>query len=108
VCRLFQEDTQSVSGSGISAENRWWNVSGISGAAPVWVEIMDFLHRQDEAPRQAAPAGLVRKEIQFPQGIESFRKEWFIRGTEPGLKEQKPGQFNPRIVYPPAGTGHCT
>ena len=29
-----------------------WNVSGITGAAPVWVEVMDFLHRQDEGPRQ--------------------------------------------------------
>jgi penicillin-binding protein 1C len=80
-----------------------WNVSGISGAAPVWVEIMDFLHRQGEAPRQAAPAGLARKEIQFPQAIEPSRKEWFIRGTEPDSEGRKPGQFNPRIVYPPAG-----
>jgi len=80
-----------------------WNVSGISGAAPVWVEIMDFLHRQDQAPRQAAPAGLVHKEIQFPQAIESSRKEWFIRGTEPASEGRKPGQFNPRIVYPPTG-----
>jgi penicillin-binding protein 1C len=80
-----------------------WNVSGITGAAPIWVEVMDFLHRQDPKPVQATPAGLVRREIQFPPGTESPRKEWFIRGTEPGLKEQRPGQFNPRIVYPPAG-----
>jgi len=80
-----------------------WNVSGISGAAPVWLEIMDFLHRQDEVPKQTAPAGLVRKEIYFPPGTEPSRREWFIRGTEPDSEERSPGQFNQRIVYPPTG-----
>src|SRR4030042_3113202 len=64
---------------------------------------MGFLHRQDEGPRQATPTRLVRKEIQFPQGIESSRREWFIRGTEPDSGDRKPGQFNQRIVYPPTG-----
>jgi len=80
-----------------------WNVSGISGAAPVWVEIMDFLHRQDEGPGQSVPAGLVRKEILFPQGLEFSRREWFIRGTEPESEDRKTAQFNQRIVYPPTG-----
>ena len=80
-----------------------WNVSGISGAAPVWVEIMDFLHRKDEGPGQPVPTGLVRKEVHFPQGIECSRREWFIRGTEPESEDRKTAQFNQRIVYPPTG-----
>ena len=80
-----------------------WNVSGITGAAPIWVEIMNFLHRQDENAKQEVPDGLVRREVQFPRGMEPPREEWFIRGTEPHLKDQKTGQFKQRIIYPPTG-----
>jgi penicillin-binding protein 1C len=81
-----------------------WNVSGVTGAAPIWVEVMSFLHRGDPNIKKEALPNLVRKEIEFPQGIALSREEWFIRGTEPISKDQKIGQFNPRIVYPPSGT----
>ena len=32
-----------------------WNVSGITGAAPVWMEMMDFLHRNDARSKERAP-----------------------------------------------------
>ena len=49
------------------------------------------------------PAGLVKREIQISDGMEPERKEWFIRGTEPNGRDQKAGQLNQRIVYPPSG-----
>ncbi|HMK52652.1 MAG TPA: penicillin-binding protein 1C, partial [Thermodesulfobacteriota bacterium] len=81
-----------------------WNVSGVTGAAPIWVEVMSFLHRGDPNIKKEALPSLVRKEIEFPQGIALSREEWFIRGTEPISKDQRIGQFNPRIIYPPSGT----
>jgi penicillin-binding protein 1C len=80
-----------------------WNVSGITGAAPIWVEIMDFLHRDIPSIRREALPGLVRKRIEFSKDIAASREEWFVRGTEPDSKDQRAGQFNPRIVYPPSG-----
>jgi penicillin-binding protein 1C len=80
-----------------------WNVSGITGAAPVWIEVMNFLHRNDPSAKREGLPNLVRREIEFPQGIAPSREEWFIRGTEPNSRDQRVGPFNSRIVYPPSG-----
>jgi penicillin-binding protein 1C len=81
-----------------------WNVSGITGAAPIWMEMMDFLHRDLPSIKREAPPCLIRKKIEFPQGIASSREEWFIHGTEPNSMDQSTGQLNQRILYPPTGT----
>ena len=81
-----------------------WNVSGVSGAAPIWIKVMNFLHRDCPSVKREGIPNLVRKEIEFPQGIAPPREEWFIRGTEPDAKDKRIGQFNPRIVYPLSGT----
>ena len=63
-----------------------WDVSGTSGAAPVWAAVMAYLHdnpRQREPSRPPTPpAGLVRVHTEFANGTEAERDEWFIRGTE--------------------------
>lgn len=81
-----------------------WNVSGITGAAPLWIEMMNFLHRSDLDQKAKLPVHLVKERIEFQQGIEPAREEWFIRGTEPNSKNRRVGQFNQRILYPPSGT----
>ena len=81
-----------------------WNVSGVTGAAPIWMEMMDFLHRDVSSIQREALSGLVRKKIEFSQGAAASREEWFIRGTEPSAQNQTAGQFNPKIIYPPSGT----
>jgi penicillin-binding protein 1C len=81
-----------------------WNVSGVTGAAPIWIEMMNWLHRDDVSPKKDPPTRIVRKEIDFPHGTEASREEWFIQGTEPHSKDKRIGQFNQRIVYPPSGT----
>ena len=80
-----------------------WNVSGVTGAAPIWTEIMDFLHRDVSNIQREPLSGLVRRRIEFPQDVAASREEWFIRGTEPSLQNQRTGQFNPKILYPPSG-----
>lgn len=62
-----------------------WNVSGVSGAAPVWRALMDSLERQ--APRPAArtpspPTGVLARPVRFEPAVEPPREELFIAGTE--------------------------
>ncbi|HET6789248.1 MAG TPA: penicillin-binding transpeptidase domain-containing protein, partial [Aquabacterium sp.] len=62
-------------------------VSGVSGAAPVWSRLVSELHRAQPSRAPAAPAGLVAQAIAF-QGWptpEPARQEWFIAGTQQAL-----------------------
>jgi penicillin-binding protein 1C len=80
------------------------DVSGVSGAAPVWREIMDFLHEGEIPQPPATPAGLVRQPVEYESGIEPPREEWFLAGTESSqiiAVDTAPGR--PRIVSPANG-----
>ncbi|MES2383580.1 MAG: transglycosylase domain-containing protein [Pseudomonadota bacterium] len=106
------------------------NVSGSSGAAPVWAALMRHLHRHESSRAPTPPAGVVHSRVSFvaPGGtpLEAARSEWFIRGTEQALfaidsgaadarparagaqKGLKPGTqaqaAPPRITAPASGT----
>ena len=57
------------------------DVSGVTGAAPVWRDVMDYV-MQGEAPAIAAPpAGVVHIASRF-NGLEPDRDEWFVEGTQ--------------------------
>ncbi len=69
------------------------DVSGTSGAAPIWAAVMGFLHAREPSRAPAAPKGLVRQAVQFgtlpaaqggavPQPLEAAREEWFVPGTQ--------------------------
>ncbi|RYF80437.1 MAG: penicillin-binding protein 1C [Comamonadaceae bacterium] len=82
-----------------------WDVSGTSGAAPVWAEMMGFLHAHEPSRAPLPPAGVQRQTVRFgpalaatqsgrpagtdahanAQPIEAAREEWFLRGTEQAL-----------------------
>jgi penicillin-binding protein 1C len=80
-----------------------WDVSGVSGAAPVWRDVMDYLHRDRPSRAPAAPPGVVRQTVRFAPALEPERSEWFVRGTEVALVEMlPPARRAPRIVYPGA------
>lgn len=80
-----------------------WNVSGVTGAAPVWAEITNWLHHNGPVLKLKPPPGVVAKRISF-SGLEPERKEWFIKGTEPQEKESRFAmKAKPRIVYPAQG-----
>ena len=63
-----------------------WDVSGTTGAAPVWAAVMQFLHRNEASKAPPAPANLVQIQAQFSQNgsamVEAARQEWFLAGTE--------------------------
>ncbi len=75
-----------------------WDVSGVAGAAPIWRDIMDHLHRRQPGRPPAPPGGLVRGTA---SGGSGRTIEWFIRGTEPGGQGGYPLPGLARIAYPP-------
>ena len=88
------------------------DVSGISGAAPVWREVMDWLQRGGASgtrPKQAsqppeAPPGIVRRKIRFEPASEAAREEWFVAGTEMSIIHAATGAALARIAYPADGS----
>lgn len=90
------------------------DVSGITGAAPVWREVMDWLHRGNAQQGRAIvpsvqptpPDNLVNQKIRFEPRIEPPRQEWFIRGAAPttSVIELVQRPVSTRIHYPTQGT----
>nr|WP_238541162.1 penicillin-binding protein 1C [Polaromonas sp. CF318] len=103
-----------------------WDVSGTSGAAPIWAALMNYLHKTERSRAPTPPAGLVQSRTAFgKQGgtpLEAARSEWFIQGTEQavfamasGTDETRPAKGGrkpaatgsdapPRITAPASGT----
>ncbi len=59
-----------------------WDVSGTSGAAPVWAAVMNFLHPSQGGHAPPPPPGVVQTRVEFGDQLEAARSEWFIQGTE--------------------------
>ena len=82
-----------------------WNVTGVSGAAPVWMEIMNILHKDERSPAPEPPSGVLAKTVTFKNGVEQERQEWFVKGSEPetavtlNIRHGKPS-----IIYPVGGS----
>ena len=80
------------------------NVSGMTGAAPVWLEIMNWLHRHSSSRRPQPPAGLVATTIRiFGNPRPRSYREWFLPGTE--TVTVRPSSVRPtaQISYPTEG-----
>ncbi len=81
------------------------DVSGISGAAPLWLEVMNFLHGTVPSTEPYRPRGVTAARVRFEADIEAPREEFFIEGTEPAqVVRVQVAHEKPRIVYPPEGT----
>jgi penicillin-binding protein 1C len=78
-----------------------WNVSGMSGAAPVWLELMNRLHRDDSSAGARPPAGVARRQVEDQLHVQ--RAEWFIEGTEPVAQTGARRPLHYKIVYPVDG-----
>jgi penicillin-binding protein 1C len=80
-----------------------WDVSGVTGAAPLWLEIMNHLHPAGGGtpPR---PSGVETAQVGFDPPIEASREELFLTGTAVARIEAKaPEHSHPSIVYPGRG-----
>ncbi len=92
-------------------------VSGSSGAAPIWADVMAGLHAQRPSVTPAPPPDLVQQHVQFvsasspsPAAAESARLEWFIAGTQqasfqvPALVAEAASNAPARILQPVSGS----
>ncbi|MFN7153007.1 MAG: penicillin-binding protein 1C [Acidovorax sp.] len=83
------------------------DVSGTSGAAPIWSAVMGFLHAREPSRAPKAPAGLVQAAVRFgpapmvtgasagpPQPLEAARQEWFVPGTQQAVFAMDTGAFS--------------
>jgi penicillin-binding protein 1C len=80
------------------------NVSGVTGAAPVWLEVMARLHEKTPSEAPPPPPGLARREVAFTGAVEPARREWFSEGTEPAAPDLATLAAPARILAPVAGT----
>jgi penicillin-binding protein 1C len=83
-----------------------WDVSGVTGAAPIWQEVMQYLHRRGQQRQQIPqkPAAVVRQEIRYADKIEAPRQEYFLAGTEQSLiTTAKSDDIAIAIRYPTPG-----
>jgi penicillin-binding protein 1C len=62
------------------------DVSGISGAAPVWRTLVGYLHDGRPSRPPAAPPGVTRTKVSFDTGLEPARDEVFLVGTAAALQ----------------------
>ena len=80
-------------------------VSGTSGAAPVWRDVMMALEARRAAGQIVRPNGLVPQVVHFTNAIEPPRREWFIDGTAQSISALSPAQSRrPHISNPVSGS----
>ena len=78
-----------------------WDVSGVTGAAPVWRDVMDYLHKNVPSHAPKAPPGVLQQMVAYQPALEAPRREWFIAGTESAVIAVVGDTVKPAaIVYP--------
>lgn len=80
-------------------------VSGTSGAAPVWRDVMLALHAGSPGKPPAMPDGVETRQISLPGTREPPRREYFVRGTaQAEMAAAPPVARRPRITSPVSGS----
>ena len=73
---------------GNAAGGAMHEVSGSSGAAPMWAAVMGYLHAHEASRAPLPPKSVVQEAVRFgPDAVtgnplEAARNEWFLKGTE--------------------------
>ncbi|HTD06695.1 penicillin-binding protein 1C [Undibacterium sp.] len=87
-----------------------WDVSGVTGAAPIWQEVMQYLNGRAASQTAARPrpgppaAGVIALQIHYESNLEAPRSEYFLSGTQQSLiKLAGSNDIYPSIRYPTAG-----
>ena len=80
-------------------------VSGTSGAAPVWRDVMMALHAGQPGKAPPRPANIDERRVTFAAGLEQPRREYFLAGTGMSQIATAPAESRrPRITNPVAGS----
>ena len=85
------------------------DVSGVTGAAPIWRDLIHRLHATEPSLKPVAPPGLIEQEVAFEPPVEAERSEWFLPGTQTRLVATSTGAnssaaVTPHIRYPAVDT----
>jgi penicillin-binding protein 1C len=79
-------------------------ISGTSGAAPVWRDVMLGLHRSQPGKQPVRPDSVQPGQVDFAALREPPRREWFMPGTSQGTFGSAPDfARRPRIANPVSG-----
>ncbi|MDY0271586.1 MAG: penicillin-binding protein 1C [Advenella sp.] len=82
------------------------DITGVSGAGPIWHDVMGYLHQHQSSKAPAMPAGVVAQQVVFEQGLEPSRTEYFLAGTEFSrvalATSLQSGQVQPLFISHPA------
>ncbi|MEY4270976.1 MAG: hypothetical protein RLZZ58_2192 [Pseudomonadota bacterium] len=80
-------------------------VSGTSGAAPVWRDVMLALHADRPGKAPPPPPGVEARMVTLDGTREPPRREYFLRGTGQSAQAAVPAAARrPRIVNPVSGS----
>jgi penicillin-binding protein 1C len=79
------------------------DVTGITGAAPTWLSLMNYLHDRFGSGQIARPLGVSLANVSFPNEVEPPRQEWFVAKTAPTGSASGLDDFNPQILSPASG-----
>src|SRR6202046_5607608 len=80
------------------------DVTGITGAAPTWLNVMNYLHDRFGSGQIARPPDVTLSKVSFPGAVEPPRDEWLVAETEPSSSRINLDDANPQILSPAAGT----
>lgn len=85
------------------------DVSGVTGAAPIWRDLIHRLHASEPSVPPLAPAGMIEQQVAFEPAVETERSEWFLPGTQTQLVATATGAsagsaVTPHIRYPAPDT----
>jgi len=90
---------------GNSAGGSMRGISGVSGAGPIWHDILAWLHRDRPSRAPAVPDGVVAQMIQQGAALEPARLEYFLGDTaQPVFVHPPPGAPAVRVAAPVDGT----
>jgi penicillin-binding protein 1C len=81
------------------------DVSGVTGAAPAWIELINYLHRRSASTQPSKPQSVIARRIGYENEVESPREEYFVAGTELDVVAAKPAEtIRAEIAYPGNGS----
>lgn len=93
---------------GNSAGASMRNVSGVTGAGPIWHDIFKLLHRAKNSVQVAMPQGVEQQKVNFAAGAEPDRTEFFLADTaQANFKASTAAVQNkgmPQIIEPVDGS----
>jgi penicillin-binding protein 1C len=80
------------------------DVTGITGAAPTWLNVMNYLHDRFGSGQIVRPPDMTLSKVSFPGAVEPPRQEWFVADTTPRISPSVLDDSNQHILSPAAGT----